>query len=251
MMSGESFKDVQKRFTDHIRDPQHRPLPSDVEDRRMNIYRDLFFNNVNNFVSSAFPVLKSLYADDHWNELVRSFFIQHQCHSPIFTEISKEFVAYVNKEHQPAAHDPAFLTELAHYEWVEIDVSTNMANIEETECDADGDLLEKIPVLNPVLSLNHYEWPVHTISKRNIPDNKETTFILVYRNKQHDVRFTVLNPVSALLIEKIQTQAEASGISLLNEIAQELNHPNPEVVIQGGKQTLLQFKQSEVILGTR
>lgn len=251
MMPGESFKDIQKRFTDHIRDPQHRPLPNDIEDRRMNIYRDLFFNNINNFVSSAFPVLKSLYSDDDWTALVRSFFIHHQCHSPIFTEISKEFVHYLNEEHEPTSADPSFQKELAHYEWIEIDVSTNMVNIEETEYDENGNLLENTPVLNPVLVFNHYEWPVHTISRDHMPKAKETTFIVVYRNKEHAVRFTALNPVSARLLEKLQTQPDASGMTLLNEIAEEIEHPNPNVVIQGGTQTLMQFKQTEIILGTR
>ena len=57
------FIEVQQQFMAHIRDPAHNAKPADVEERRMAIYRDLFFNNVDGFVSSAFPVLKSLYKD--------------------------------------------------------------------------------------------------------------------------------------------------------------------------------------------
>ncbi|HKX55116.1 MAG TPA: putative DNA-binding domain-containing protein, partial [Xanthomonadales bacterium] len=35
-------------FAAHIRNPAVAPAPADVEDRRMQIYRDLFFNNICN-----------------------------------------------------------------------------------------------------------------------------------------------------------------------------------------------------------
>lgn len=37
-----SFIDVQNEFMAHIREPNKQPCPTDVEDRRMAIYRDLF-----------------------------------------------------------------------------------------------------------------------------------------------------------------------------------------------------------------
>ena len=72
-----SFIDVQNEFMAHIREPNMQPCPTDIEDRRMAIYRDLFFNNINGFVSSAFPVLKTLYSDQQWLLLVRAFFSEH------------------------------------------------------------------------------------------------------------------------------------------------------------------------------
>ena len=32
------FKKIQYEFTAHLRDPNHAPAPSDIEDRRMEIY---------------------------------------------------------------------------------------------------------------------------------------------------------------------------------------------------------------------
>ena len=65
----------------HIRDPENNKKPADVEERRMAIYRDLFFNNVDGFVSSAYPVLKSLYTEQAWQRLIRHFFSMHDCKS--------------------------------------------------------------------------------------------------------------------------------------------------------------------------
>ena len=61
------YQDIQYRFAAHIRDPQHVPAPEGIEDRRMAIYRDLFFNNLKSLLSSTFPVLKKLLADDKFN----------------------------------------------------------------------------------------------------------------------------------------------------------------------------------------
>ena len=49
-----SFIDSQNEFMAHIREPEHNPKPNDIEDRRMAIYRDLFFNNIAGFISSVF-----------------------------------------------------------------------------------------------------------------------------------------------------------------------------------------------------
>lgn len=93
----------------------------------MEIYQSLFFNNIDNFVSTAFPVLKSivikLYGEKGWESLVRQFFIEHECRSPYFAEISKEFVEYLSCSPELAIALPIFSAELAHYEWLELDVS--------------------------------------------------------------------------------------------------------------------------------
>lgn len=55
------FKQLQAQFAGHIRDPQV-PVIDGIEDRRMQIYRDLFFNNVEGFTASAFPLPSGLWA---------------------------------------------------------------------------------------------------------------------------------------------------------------------------------------------
>ena len=88
----------------------------------MAIYSELFFNNIEGFIASAFPVLKSLYDEDDWLVLVRKFFIEHNCKTPYFLEISQEFIEYLSHQYQMTKKDPIFMLELAHYEWVELDI---------------------------------------------------------------------------------------------------------------------------------
>jgi hypothetical protein len=60
-----------------------------------------------------------------------------------------------------------------------------------------------------------------------------------------------VNPVTARLIALMSELSERTGHELLQQIAEELNHPEPEQVIQGGAQTLRQLRQAGVVLGTR
>ena len=78
------FQKKQYAFAAHIRDPEHNPGPDDVEDRRMAIYRELFFNNLHSLLSQTFPVLKKLHDAEKWRALVRQFMISHQAQTPYF-----------------------------------------------------------------------------------------------------------------------------------------------------------------------
>ena len=69
-----SFKDIQYQFTRHIRDPANAPAPGDIEERRMAIYRDLLYRNVESFLANSFPVLRKVIRDDDWHSLMREYF---------------------------------------------------------------------------------------------------------------------------------------------------------------------------------
>ena len=73
----------------HIRNPEQVSAPGDVEERRVKIYRELFYNNIEGFVSGAFPVLRELINDQSWHALIRDFMVNYRCHSPYFLESKK------------------------------------------------------------------------------------------------------------------------------------------------------------------
>ncbi len=69
------FKQDQQTFSDHIRKADSADIIPGVEARRMKIYRELFFNNIEGFISSTFPVLNELLTSDQWERLVRDFLL--------------------------------------------------------------------------------------------------------------------------------------------------------------------------------
>ena len=55
-----SFKQIQYAFTRHVRNPAKFPRPADIEARRMKIYNELLFINVEDFMAIGFPVFRSM-----------------------------------------------------------------------------------------------------------------------------------------------------------------------------------------------
>jgi hypothetical protein len=252
-MGAQSFKKTQYDFAAHIRNPDEVAGPEGIEDRRLAIYRELFFNNVESFVSSGFPVLRTLYSDEAWQQLIRIFFARHKAKTPHFPEMAEEFVDFLQNEFTPGDNDPPFIVELAHYEWMETALMLLNAGTDDVAFNVDGDLMEQPVVISPLAWLLFYEWPVHTISSDTQPKEKpeQPTWIVIHRDRKDEVGFMHLNPVTARLIQLLDDEGtDLTGRQALEQIAQELNHPQPEVIIAGGLDTLRQLRKKEIILGT-
>ena len=248
----ENLHSLQTAFAAHIRDPENHPAPADVEDRRMEIYRQLYFNNINTFLSSNFPVLRRLYEDKAWKQLVRDFCIEHRCHTPLFPELPKEFLRYLQEGRLDRAGDPPFLLELAHYEWVELALSLDDNELDDIPCNPDGDLMEEVPVLSPLAWPLSYRYPVNRIRPGFEPDSppEQPTHLLVYRNRQDKVCFMQLNAVSRLLLNLLLEKDGSTGRELLTRIAREIGHKEPSLVLDEGEKLLLEFRAKDILLGT-
>lgn len=249
----QAFIRKQYEFAGHIRDPENRPAPPDVEDRRMAVYRSLFYKSIEGFISGGFPVLRKLYDDGQWETLVRRFIAAHRCQSPYFLDISREFISFLEQTHRPRDCDPPFMLELAHYEWVELALTVSDDTPEMKGIDANGDLLAGHPVVSPLAWPLSYVWPVHELGPDNRPDTppEQPTHIVVFRDRNDRIRFTLINPVTARLLGLLKEDGTRSGRSALEQIAGELNHPRPEVVVKGGLQALEQLKSQGIVLGAR
>lgn len=249
----EALARLQTSFAAHIRDPQNVAAPPGIEDRRMGIYRDLFFNNICNFLSGNFPVLRTLYKEKDWATLCHDFYRDYRCHTPLFPEIPREFLQYLQNHRQHHDADPPFMLELAHYEWVELALSLDESEPDDIEVNPDGDLLQGIPVLSPLAWPLSYLYPVHKINvdfqPRTAPD--KATHLLVWRQLDYTIKFMQLNEISLLLLQKMKEEPDHSGLELLTTVAGIINHPKPAVVLDGGRALLKELKDKQIILGTR
>jgi hypothetical protein len=248
-----SFKDIQYQFTGHIRDPENCPAPADIEDRRMQIYRDLLYNNVEDFLANSFPVLRKIMPDQQWHALMRDYFKNHQARTPLFPKMSQEFLQYLDQEREYQADDFPFMKELAHYEWLELAIFIDSRDLEMNDIDASGDLLAGIPALSPLAWPFAYRYPVHKISPDFLPLEApaQATYLVVYRGHDDEVGFLELNSVSARLIEHLQAEKALTGRQLLEDIASELQHPDPQLVIDSGLEILHSMHDKDIILGTQ
>lgn len=247
------FQRVQEEFCAHLRDPRQTPRPKDVEERRMAVYRDLFFKNIQGFVERSFPLTAKLLGPGALRELSYAFFSQHGCRTPYFHKIGQEFVDYLSREHVCEPDVPPFLAELAHYEWIDVKIrlSDETPPHDPQRIDADGDLLDYPVALSPASELCVYAYPVHRINPDFQPQQKpETpTFLFVFRNPAGKARFMELNPVAARLVALLKDQPAAPARAHLERIAAELGRETPEAVVEGGLEILERLRTRGAVLG--
>ncbi len=247
------FQRQQLAFTAHIRDPANNPVPDGIPGRRMALYAELFFNNIDDQLSTNFPVLRRITSDARWHAMVRDFMIRHRSKTPFFTEVGLEFLEYLQQERTPEHGDLPFMLELAHYEYVELAVAIGDADGQPVDFDPNGNILQGRPLVAPTVWNLTYQWPVHSIGPDYLPEAmpQDPTHLIVYRDRQDAVHFLQINAVTQRLLELAKENPSRSGLDLLNTIATELSHPEPESVITAGAKLLDDLRQRGVILGTR
>lgn len=253
MSSKPSFKQAQIDFAAHIRDPRKNPRPDGIEDRRMKIYRDLFISSISGLLSGSFPVIRSLYTDASWELIVRKYFKKEHNKTPHFPEIPREFVEFLQKNPDTDPNKP-FLYELAHYEWLELHLEKHNVEIEKnTVSITDSDLLQQVPIVSPLVKLNSYQFPVHQIKETFQPTvaNESPLYMAVWRNTDYKINFTEMNPFSALLLESLINNKTLNGQQLLENLAQEHNHPDKKQFVQFGLQAMTQWLNQDIIIKTK
>ena len=214
----------------------------------MAIYRDLLYNNIESFMANNFPVIREIMSDEQWHKLVREYFSKHKASTPLFPRLPTEFLKFLeNKNDQ---EELPFLLELAHYEWVESSLAMDTRDVDFSKVNSEADLLEGIPVASDLTLRLAYDFPVHQIGPGNLPEEKpaQQTYLVVYRDREDKVGFMELNPVTARLLEKLSENSDQTGLQHLQAIADELQHPQPEVVIKGGLQVLQEMQQRDIVL---
>ncbi|NRA42920.1 MAG: putative DNA-binding domain-containing protein [Pseudomonadales bacterium] len=248
-----NLKEQQQLFTAYLRDPANNLAPAGIEDRRLTIYRDLFFNNIEGFLASAFPVFKSLHDEQSWLNLVREFFAQHRCETPYFLSISEEFLAYIDNDTLPLHQRFPFAKELCHYEWVELALDVAEDDQQQgLQFDANGDVLAHPVCLSPLAWPLIYSWPVHEIGPEHIPAQlpEQPSCLVVYRTRLDKIEFLQTNPATIQLLQLIKENPELKGQDILECLAEMLGQAGSSAVIDYGLQTLEQLKTMGIVLGT-
>lgn len=249
-MSGppERLAALQKRFADHIRDPSGHPAPEGVEERRLAIYRRLFFNNLSNLFARNFSIVRRIVPDEHWRELIAAFLAEHRSTTPLFPEIGREFVRFL-ADHPERHEQWPWLAELAHWQFL----NTVVRNAEDDPADVflatDGDPVDGRPRLNPTLQLAAYRWPVHAIRADRPAPKAASTVLAVWRNADDRLERLQINAVTARVLELLKEDPACTGRLALERIAAELSHRDPAALIEHGRTLLSDLQTRGLILG--
>ena len=254
MAEHRDFQDKQYSFAAHIRDPGNTVAPVGIEDRRMAIYRELFFNNLFSLLGTFFPVLRKIHSNEQWRHFIREFMKIHRAKTPYFLEVPEEFLAFLQNEYQARDDDFPFLTELAHYEFADLALRVSTDENDLDGIDPDGNLLTATPVKSTLAWAFAYHYPVHRISKDFLPrePGEQPAYLALYRRSNDKVSFLELNAVSAALLEAVENnEASLCGEDLLRELAVKIHYPDVNALIKHGVDALEEMRQLEILTGTR
>ena len=245
----ETLQQLQARFAAHLRDPQHNAAPGQIPDARMQVYRELYFNNIQSLLAANFPVIKRTLGDARWQAQVRAFCRDHRAHTPLFTEIGQEFIHFLDAA--PANTGAPWLLELAHYEWIELALQISDAPL--PAHDPSGDLLAGVPVCSPWCRALAYQWPVHRIGPEHQPTQlaEQPTLLLARRQADGSIAFSELSPLLYRLLERLEHEPGLSGRRQLQALAGEAGVAADADFIANGAAMLEQLRARGCLLGTR
>lgn len=242
--------DFQIAFTRHLRDPKSSAPRARLGARaHIRLYGDLILNDMDAHLSACFPIARAVMGKRAWKALVQDFVKHHDCATPYFHEIPDELVSYLATDSSRSVQGPPFLKELMHYEWSELVLSVS-GDSAPRALPVNGLLAEGVPVLNPILAITDYRYPVHRIGPRfklDVPP--QATHILAFRDAAYHVRFLSLNSVTMRLMAILMDE-RLSGQEAVQNVVHELSLPDPETAIAGGLVILQNLRDQGAILGT-
>lgn len=244
-----AFQAYQSAFAARIRNPRQAPRPPGANARRMKVYEELLFNNLESFLLACYPVTRRILGARAWKKSVQAFFAEHPSHSPLFRDIPKAFLDWMEISAEERFPERPYLSEFMHYEWLELAVSIDPEEINPPEIDPEGDLLTGHPALNPTARLACYHYPMHQIGPRFQPQQTALCCYLLFRDESDAVRFELINPLTTRLLDHLR-QEPRTGQAVLALLAAESAAPDPEAFITAGLQLLTQLRNRGALAGT-
>ncbi|WP_305907905.1 putative DNA-binding domain-containing protein [Methylomarinum sp. Ch1-1] len=250
------FQAYQWQFANYLRDPlRNEPFPATLP-VGIGVYATLLHNKIDGSLRHCFPITHDLLGPSLWRQLVEAFIRSHRCQSPLYREIPDEFVDFlVNGKAEPEL--PEFIIELAHYEWMELLLETTPED-QMPPLIAMTDPLEQVPILNPVLHLLYYHYPVHRINaitspwsswqRQRKPYPRETVILIGLRDPELNPQFIEVNAATARLIELLKQQI-LSGRKALTLLQNDINQHDRDSLLTHGADTLKRLHNQNIIVG--
>jgi hypothetical protein len=241
---------LQKRFADHIRDPERNPAPEGIEDRRLGIYRRLFFNNLSNLFGKNFPLARGTLPNNRWRELIRAFMAEHRATTPLFPEIGREFVRFL-ADHPERYPEWPWLAEACDWQFMATLARNDESDPAAVAADPHGDPVTGVPVVNPTLRLARYRWPVHRIDAEQPPEGPEPVLLAVCRRPDDRLSRTRINAMTARVLELLQENPASTGQECLETLAAEAGYQDVDALRRHGATLLASLTGQGLLLGTR
>lgn len=247
-----AFVEAQRRLARHLRDPVGEPAPPELPEERLAVYRNAVRHNIDRFMGDNYPRVREILPPATWDSMIDDYLRQHVARTPVFARLPDEFIAFLEDWEAPGPA-PAYLRELAHFDWLENAVSCDERAVPTSGFDPAGDLLAGPLLFNPVHQLITYRYPVHAIGASYRPQEAppQTTHLVAFRDAGHSFRVLDLNALASNLFVTLRDDPTSTARTVLLAMAEALAHPEPEAVVEGGLGILQRMHNAGLLLGTR
>lgn len=223
------YRRIQQQFANYIRDPASNSVPAGVEQRRMDIYTRLFFNNLASFCAKSFKSFRSFVDDDQWNTLIRGFMREHTCSSPYFKDIPLAFVEYLESSDQVSSEYP-FMTEMCHLDAMrmQLRLAPDAPLCDSLDIREDATCVQ----LASTVRLLSYQWPVHklTPSSWNGQQPQQPTWLIAFRDRNDQVEVLGTNVHTFRMLELLEQPLTLR--TLKAELSEEFNVASKSLMTQ-------------------
>lgn len=199
---------LQERLAQMCRNGQVTALPG-APKQRTQVYRDLVFGNICATLERAYPVMHSLLSKlpgeqgmNSWKWLITELVAKFPLQSPEFWKMPRDLMEFINTEALSEKLALPFLSDLARFEWIEIELYMMPERPREIGRRTRDRLLGG--TLNPDYILERFSYPVFKTKPLDLPRSPADYFLLGFRHIEScAVRFVELSPLSALIHQEL------------------------------------------------
>lgn len=236
-------------------------------------YQYMIGANLEEALGNIFPysqqLLEAMAGKGTWKALCAEFMVAMPPQSFHFVELAESFPEFLNQKTQWIAKLP-YLQELAYCEWLEAKIlsypNQDLVPYRSEVPSTMETFKQWHPVLNPVLSLEPFTYPISALLDQLQAQAAETvltqklqphhTFVALYRTVDtHRCRFFELSPVLTMWLNHAQSQPEGTYELLAALTYEQLRGHHPELSISQIQlqlmETLPELLEAQILLGSR
>jgi hypothetical protein len=230
---------------------------SHLDVQKVDLYANLIRYGLMELMSSVYPACEKLLGEETFTQTVDKYISAMPPDHYRLNLVARRFPEYLLKHEHELNERYPFLFELTDYEWAELELLEHPADAEwltyvapstVEKCQTSG------PILNPVLLLRQYRFPIPQIVERLLEGADAQDLLLeqpacmaVFRDhRSNNTRFLQLEEVPMQLV-KLLRQRECSYADLLKELVEQHPESNP-VTFVSDLLTLIEELQSKGLL---
>jgi len=186
-------------------------LLAEVDEKGVRLYAGLLNYGHQEVVRSVYPGCAKLIGDK-WEDVVDQYLELYPPSHYNLNRTAEKFPEYLGKHGERYIKRFPFIAELADYEWLELEIMEREGEIRPRAYEpltAPEQLLQTGPLVNPVLAVRHYHFPIAMIVDRLESDHRlprqiepKPAWLAVYRQPvSYECKFLEIGETAYCIIE--------------------------------------------------